>query len=261
MNKRFQFNDYWNSTLYDDRHAFVSKFGNHLLELLQPRKKEAILDLGSGTGDLANELAKLGADVTGVDQSSNMVAKALSKYPHLLFDVADATNLPFTERFNAVFSNAVLHWVLDAEAALKSISRALKPGGRFVAEFGGKGNVETITTELITQIKEAGYPYSLKQFPWYFPSIGEYASLMEKTGFSVSFAQLYERPTPLEGADGFRNWLEMFANPFFNGIDEQDKQAIIAKTEIALQPVLIEEGQWIADYKRLVVVGYKIPIK
>ena len=142
MNKRFQFNDYWNSTLYDDRHAFVSKFGNHLLELLQPRKKEAILDLGSGTGDLANELANLGADVTGVDQSSNMVAKARSKYPHLLFDVADATNLPFTERFNAVFSNAVLHWVLDAEAALKSISRALKPGGRFVAELEAKGTLK-----------------------------------------------------------------------------------------------------------------------
>lgn len=257
MNKRSHFNHHWNSTLYDDRHEFVSKFGNHLLELLQPRKNEPILDLGAGTGDLANELAKLGADVTGVDQSSNMVAKARSKYPHLSFDVADATNLPFTETFNAVFSNAVLHWVLDAEAALTSIWRVLKPGGRFVAEFGGKGNVETITTELIAQIKQAGYSYSIKQFPWYFPSIGEYASLMEKTGFSVSFAQLYERPTPLEGEDGFHNWLEMFASPFFNGIDQQDKQTIIAKTEIALQPVLMEEGQWIADYKRLVVVGYK----
>ncbi|GIN12395.1 SAM-dependent methyltransferase [Shouchella clausii] len=261
MNKRSYFEDHWNSTLYDDRHAFVSKFGNHLLELLKPRKTESILDLGAGTGDLANELAKLGVDVTGVDQSSSMVAKARSKYPHLSFDVADATNLPFTETFDAVFSNAVLHWVLDAEAALKSIWRVLKPGGRFVAEFGGKGNVETITTELIAQIKQAGYPYSIKQFPWYFPSIGEYASLMEKTGFSVSLAQLYERPTPLEGEDGFRNWLDMFARPFFNEIDEQDKQGIIAKTEIALQPVLMEEGQWIADYKRLVVIGYKIPIK
>lgn len=139
----------WDANLYDNKHSFVSKYGKSLVELLAPKKGEKVLDLGCGTGDLANTLYKYGGEIVGVDKSENMVKQAINKYPHIQFMVQDVTNLAYHSEFDAVFSNATLHWVQPPIQALYGIYQSLKQGGRFVAEFGGKGNIQTITSEII----------------------------------------------------------------------------------------------------------------
>ena len=249
--------DNWNADLYDDKHSFVAKFGNNLVELLNPTQGEKILDLGCGTGDLTNTIHNFGAETLGIDKSENMVKQALHKYPHLKFMVQDATSLNFLSEFDAVFSNATLHWVHPPIQALEGVYQSLKIGGRFVAEFGGKGNVQTISDEIIRQIKQAGFPFSKEQFPWYYPSIGEYSSLMEKVGFRVTFAQHFDRPTPLDGENGLRNWITMFGDELFNGIPIESKNDIILKVEENVKELLYIEGKWMTDYKRLRVIGVK----
>ncbi|MBD3107941.1 methyltransferase domain-containing protein [Bacillus sp. AGMB 02131] len=243
----------WNANLYDTKHGFVSKYGNELVDLLAPVAGERILDLGCGTGDLAKRLTELEVEVVGVDQSESMVQQAKAKYPEIAFEVQDATKLPYDNEFDAVFSNAVLHWVKEPEQALAGIYRSLKPGGRFVAEFGGKDNVQAIISAIISQLPE----FAANQFPWYYPSIGEYATLMETAGFRVTFACHFDRPTPLDGENGLRNWIDMFAGSFFEGISTEQQAFIIEKVEEQLKPVLFVDGKWIADYKRLRVVGIK----
>lgn len=137
------------------------------------------------------------------------------------------------------------------------IYQCLKKRGRFVAEFGGKGNVQTITDEIIDQIKVAGFDFKKEQFPWFYPSIAEYSTLMEDVGFRVTFAQHYDRPTKLDGDDGLKNWIAMFGNHLFNGIPEKAKNKIVAKVESNLKETLYKDGNWIADYKRIRVIGVK----
>ncbi|WP_338448452.1 methyltransferase domain-containing protein [Niallia oryzisoli] len=251
--------DQWDANLYDNKHAFVSKLGSDLIDLLAPQKGEDILDLGCGTGDLAMKLFDFGANVTGVDQSENMIHTAKNKYPFIQFIVQDAVNLNYHHEFDAVFSNATLHWVKPPKQALQGIFNGLKHGGRFVAEFGAKGNVKTITDEIIKAIKRFGFEYKMEHFPWYYPSSGEYTSLMEEVGFEVVFAQLFERPTSLEGEYGLKNWIEMFGNSLFEGIPETSKREIITNVEQRLMPDLYnQEAQcWVADYKRIRVIGMK----
>ena len=249
-------NDLWNAQLYNRQHQFVSELGQSALQLLNPTKDEDILDLGCGTGDLTAKIAQH-AHVIGIDQSKNMIELAKENYPTLSFMVADACHLPFENKFDAIFSNAVLHWIKTPEMVAQSIFKSLKPGGRFVAEFGGENNVEIITSQLIAQIKQAGFPFQKEDFPWYFPSIAEYTSLLEKIGFKIQLAYHFDRPTPLIGDDGLRNWIEMFSPTFFTKLSSAEKQAIIAQTEIACRPYIWKENQWIADYKRLQIVAYK----
>ena len=249
--------DHWDASLYDVKHSFVSKYGNNLVELLAPRAGERILDLGCGTGDLAHTLYEFGVEVVGVDKSENMVKQAINKYPHIPFMVQDATNLVYHDEFDAVFSNATLHWVQPPIEAVKGIYQSLKQGGKLVAEFGGKGNVQTITDEIIQQIESSGFEFKAGQFPWFYPSIAEYSKLMEEVGFRVAFAQHYDRPTQLDGENGLRNWINMFGGMLFDGIPEHTKDRIIKNVEINLKETLYQEGIWIADYKRIRVVGIK----
>lgn len=248
-------NESWNAALYDSQHSFVSVFGESLIELLAPQKGERILDLGCGTGDLAMYLFDCGVDVIGVDNSENMILQARSKYPNIHFSVKDATDLGYSEEFDAVFSNAVLHWVKPPEQALNSIYKSLKAEGRFVAEFGGKGNVQMITGAIIKEIGNAGFPFN--HFPWYYPSIAEYSSLMEKAGFRVTFAQHFDRPTKLDGDNGLKNWIDMFGSNLFTGIPVDKKDSIISKVERNLKEILYQDGHWVADYKRIRVIGIK----
>lgn len=249
--------DHWNANLYDGKHSFVSKFGQGVIELLAPTHGEQILDLGCGTGDLANTIQGLGADVIGIDKSKNMVKQAQLKYPEIPFTVKDATDLGYQDEFNAIFSNATLHWVKAPKRALQNIYAALKPGGRFVAEFGGKGNVQSITNELSHQYQQIGINYDDTHFPWYFPSIGEYTTLMEEVGFTVGIALYFDRPTPLEGENGLANWLEMFGSSLFYGVDEQTKKQLINRVEDNVRTRLYQNGGWVADYKRIRVLGIK----
>jgi trans-aconitate methyltransferase len=249
--------DQWNATLYDQNHGFVTNYGQSLLEFLNPKAGEQILDIGCGTGDLANQIAQSGAQVYGIDASLNMIVQAKAKYPALQFSNEDATQLTFSNTFDAVFSNATLHWIKEPQKVLACLYNALKPNGRFVVEFGGKGNVKTITDEILRQFQNLDKPLTVDQFPWYFPSIAEYTTLLEQVGFDVLLAQHYDRPTPLIGHDGLKNWIEMFGGLFFEQLTELEKQHLIQQVEQNLRSKLLMDGEWIADYKRLRIVAVK----
>ncbi|NEP46696.1 MAG: class I SAM-dependent methyltransferase, partial [Okeania sp. SIO2H7] len=230
----------WNAKLYDNKHSFVSSLGLDLLELLSPQMGEKIIDLGCGTGHLSYKITSKGAKVIGVDSAPSMISQAHSNYPNLDFQLQSAADLSFKHKFDAVFSNATLHWIKsEKEEVIAEIWRVLKPGGRFVAEFGGKGNVWEIIQGIYAALDAAGCGNNKQLNPWYFPSIGEYASLLEKEGFDVSFARLFPRPTPLSDGDkGLRNWIDMFAGCFFEGVSGEDRLNILADVEERLRPKL-----------------------
>ncbi|MBO3463936.1 methyltransferase domain-containing protein [Aetokthonos hydrillicola Thurmond2011] len=248
----------WNTTLYEGKHSFVWERAEDLFKLLSPQVGERILDLGCGTGQLTEKIAAAGSVAIGIDADSSMVEKARHNYPHLQFAVADARDFKVEQPCDAIFSNAVLHWIPESDAVIRSIYQALKPGGRFVAEFGGKGNVKAITQELFSVLEAMNLTSSTTFIPWYFPSIGEYTSCLEKHGFEVIYAALLDRPTPLSDGDaGMANWLEMFANRFFLGLSAEQKTNVIHAVEDRLKPMLYQDGTWIADYRRIRVVALK----
>lgn len=244
----------WDATLYDAKHSFVSQLATDLVELLAPQNKEHILDLGCGTGYLTHKLATSGAEVIGIDSAPSMINQAQKNYNYLHFEVADGTNLQFTEEFDAVFSNAVLHWIKEPQKVIASIYRALKPGGRFVAEFGGKGNIKSIITAVNNAIGEPSYSVNVN--PWYFPSISEYGTLLEDQGLELTFATLFERLTPLEdGERGMENWLKMFGS--FLDVPNDIRNSVLANIENQLRPTLYKDGTWFVDYRRIRVVAFK----
>ena len=246
----------WDTSLYDQKHAFVYEYGKGIIPLLKPQPGELILDLGCGTGHLSQIIAESGAHVIGIDSSASMIETARSTYPQLEFHVADARDLSFESPFDAIFSNATLHWIPEAEQVARCIARSLKPGGRFVAEFGGKNCVATITTAIQESFRAV--LHRGVDFGWYFPSIGEYASLLEKHDLDVRSALLFERPTPLEdGEMGLRNWIRMFGDRVFHNVPDDVKQQILTHTEEKTRDRLFNNDQWIADYTRLRIVAYK----
>lgn len=247
--------DRWNAELYDARHAFVWQQAGAVLELLAPRAGERILDVGCGTGDLTAQIASTGAEVVGIDQSPTMIEQARQKHPGLHFAVLDARHFSFAERFDAVFSNAALHWVREADAVIAGVQQVLKPGGRFVAEFGGRGNVRAICAALDAACRATlGQPFANS---WYYPGIAEYAGKLEAAGLEVVFAALVDRPTPLEGDDGLRNWVRMFASDVLAAVPEEKREAFFELVETAERAALFREGRWVADYRRLRVVAWK----
>ena len=246
----------WNAQLYENNHAFVWQYGEDVVQLLAPQPKEQILDLGCGTGHLTAKIAASGAKVVGMDADVAMIEQAKQNYPELEFVIADAQKFRFDRSFDAVFSNATLHWVRDPEAAIQCIERALKPAGRLVAEFGGKGNIQTILQAIDQALNTIGQS-SQRLNPWYFPSISEYTNLLEKNGFEVSFAVLFDRPTLVEDQAGLVNWLEMFANCFFTNASAQERSNLLIAIENNLRPVLYQDGSWILDYRRLRVLATK----
>lgn len=247
----------WNAVLYDQKHNFVSKFGGSLVELLAPQKGETVLDLGCGTGDLASGIANQGSIVHGIDASETMIHQAQRKYPKIQFSVQDATQMDVHHQFDAVFSNAALHWIKQPEMVAQNVYNALKPNGRFVAEMGGKGNISSIVNAIKQSMNELGYTYIEDYFPWYFPTAEEYSKLLERAGFQVKMMTLYERPTPLIGDEGIRNWLQMFSNNIFQHLSETQKKNVIQLCEEILKPQLYKEHTWIADYWRLRFVAVK----
>ena len=223
-----------------------------MIDLLDPQHNERILDLGCGTGELAQAISEKGATVVGLDADPQMIAKVKHQFPAVNFQVADARSFHFPEPFDAVFSNAALHWVPESERVVASIAKSLKPGGRFVAEFGGKGNVGAIAKYL----DEATNP---KLNPWYFPSIADYSSLLEKYDLEVIFAQLYDRPTPLnEGEAGLRNWILMFGESYLEELSSVEKEQVLRGAEENLRPILYNGTPWVADYRRIRVVAKRV---
>lgn len=248
----------WKPEVYDDKMAFVSQYGKDVIGLLQPQPGERIIDLGCGTGDLTFEISRSGAEVTGIDLSESMIAKAKTKYPGLRFEVGDAEQLGSADPVDAVFSNAALHWIKNAGKAAESVWNLLAPGGRFVAEFGGKGNVETIVNSITQVLKEEGIDADQLN-PWYFPSLGEYAGLLERQGFRVVYAVHFDRPTKLEsGENGLAHWLSTFAESiFFQTLTRQEKERLYQRIAARARNELFNDGCWYADYKRLRIAAVK----
>ncbi|WP_224773265.1 class I SAM-dependent methyltransferase [Metabacillus idriensis] len=248
----------WNADLYDDKLSFVSNFGKGVVELLQPQKGEKILDLGCVTGDLTYEIFNSGAIVKGIDFSREMIETARKKYPEIPFSDENGETFRTNEKYDAIFSNAALHWMKRADKVVESVELALRPGGRFVAEFGGQGNVQTVIRGIIEVLSEEYGMNVAKRNPWYFPSIGEYSTLLEQYGFKVSYAHHFDRPTPLtDGEKGLNHWLDSFADDFFPEFSKEEKMVIYEKIKDKIQSALYKNDIWVADYKRIRIVAIK----
>lgn len=245
----------WNAGLYDDKHGFVSQYGEALINWLQPSAGEAILDLGCGTGKLANDIAGFGTALTGIDASAEMIEKAKVSYPSLEFFVKDATDFSFEEKFDAVFSNATLHWISDQPSTLKNVWNSLKPGGRFVFEMGGQHNVASMVNALQAALKEHGSDELTDH--WYFPSVATYATLLEKQGFTIRQTLYFKRDTKLEGEDGMKNWFNMFGSFFFKHVPAATMEKVIQHAVELLKETHYREGNWYADYVRLRMIATK----
>jgi trans-aconitate 2-methyltransferase len=187
-----------------------------------------------------------------------MVAAAQAAYPKLKFDVVDARTLNFYETFDAVFSNATLHWIHEPELVLRGIFKALRPGGRFVAELGGKNNIRAMQEAFDDALVELGAARPGEVQPWYYPSVSEYAQLAEKHGFEVRMIRLFDRPTPLaDGEAGLRNWIVMFGGDYLAKAGVTKREEFLRSVEDKLRPQLFRDGQWCADYRRLRLAAFK----
>ena len=240
-------NQVWDPKRYAKEAGFVSALGLPVVELLAPKSGERILDLGCGDGTLALKLMEIGCEVVGVDASSEFVAAAREKGVDARR--MDGQKLLFDHEFDAVFSNAALHWMTNPEAVIAGVHTALKPSGRFVGEFGGRGNVARIVEALNQALREYNVdPGPLN--PWYFPSADEYGMLLTEGGFSVRELTLFSRPTPL--SEDILGWLNTFALNFLTSVPADDRAAFLERVREKLtRSIQDARGKWIADYVRL----------
>jgi trans-aconitate methyltransferase len=241
----------WSASGYAQHAGFVPALGAGILEKLAPVAGERILDLGCGDGTLTERIAERGAHVVGIDASPDMIAAALGR--GLDAREMDATALTFRSEFDAVFSNAVLHWIHDQDAVLSGVVRALIPGGRFVAEFGGFTNIAAISVALRAVLGRHGIPYTRH---WYYPTPAAYRALLERHGLTVEFATLFPRPTPLP--TGMAGWLHTFGHGALSAVPDDQCAAVEEEIIELLEPSLCDEcGNWTADYVRLQVIARK----
>lgn len=237
----------WDPERYARNAPFVPELGEPLIDLLQPRPGEKILDLGCGDGVLTEKIAAAGARVVGVDSSPDQVAAARAR--GLDARVADGQALDFEAAFDGVVSNAALHWMRAPDAVIEGVWRALRPGGRFVGEMGGAGNVARITAALTAALERRGIDGPAAN-PWFFPTPEDYTGRLRSRGFQVVHMDLFERPTPLPGELG--GWLETFAESFLFCLPADERPAFIAEVAEALAgPLRDEQGCWHVDYVRL----------
>jgi trans-aconitate methyltransferase len=237
----------WDPQRYARNARYVSDLGAGVLDLLAPQPGERILDLGCGDGALTKTLRDLGGRVTGVDSSEEQIAAAAAL--GLDVKVADAQRLAFTDEFDAVFSNAALHWMKDPDAVIAGVWRALRPGGRFVAEMGGAGNIAEIRRALTASFARRGLDAG-RLSPWYFPSAEEYGDKLRAAGFRVRTIELFARPTPLPTS--LADWLDTFAEPFLLTLAPAAREEVKAEIERSAAGALRQaDGRWQADYVRL----------
>ncbi len=238
----------WQADRYAQHAHFVPALGQPVLELLQPQPSERILDLGCGDGVLTEKIAAAGASVVGVDGGPDMVAAAQKR--GLDAHVMDGQKLTFNGEFDAVFSNAAIHWMkTDPDGVIAGVWRALRPGGRFVAEMGGHGCIAAITVALIAVLDKRGLD-ARPIIPWYFPTVDDYRARLEQCGFAVEYIELIPRPTLLP--TNMAGWLETFTGLFFRQLPAEERLAARDEVLALLKPVLCDEqGRWTGDYIRL----------
>ena len=237
----------WNPDNYARNARFVSDLGEPLLQLLNARPGETILDLGCGDGALTEKLARSGCQVFGVDASLAQLRAARQR--NVRVAVMDGQRLSIKNRFDAVFTNAALHWMKQPDKVIEGVAQALKPRGRFVGEFGGKGNVETIRSALHAALHRRNIdPRQID--PWYYPSPEKYRELLKRYGFTVEYIELIPRPNHLPG--DILGWLETFAQPFSNAVVQSDRIKFLDEVRSNIQaPLRQPDGSWCADYVRL----------
>lgn len=237
----------WDPDRYARNARFVADLGAPVLDLLAPQPGERILDLGCGDGALTQKIAAVGAHVVGVDASEEMVAAAQKL--GLDARVMDGQALTFDGEFDAVFSNAALHWMRNADDVIAGVRRALRPGGRFVAEMGGQGNISRLLASAVRALAKRGIDGSNLEFRYY-PSVEEYRGKLERGGFLVNYIELIPRPTPLPGRLG--NWFDTFGDMFLNTVPPSEREALKGEIEQeAAAELQNPDGSWTADYVRL----------
>ena len=246
----------WNAKEYRDDFSFVPKYGADVLELIDAAPGALAVDLGCGNGGLTGQLVERGYKVIGVDASPEMLALAREKHPGVRFVEADARNFQLEQKADVIFSNAVLHWIDAAEqdALIANIAAQLKTGGQLVCEFGGKGCAETVHSALTEVFAAHGLQYKRT---FYFPTIGEYAPMLERHGLRVTYATLFDRPTLQQNQDGLADWIRMFDKAPFAGISADQQEVLIREAEAKLRPVLCRDGQWFIDYVRIRIRAVK----
>lgn len=236
----------WNPEAYARDTGFVSDLGADLIALFDPKPGEEILDLGCGDGRLTERLAATGASVTGVDSSADQIAAAAAR--GLDAHVMDGHALTFEDAFDGVISNAALHWMTAPDKAIAGVARALRPGGRFIGEMGGSGNVAAVRAALRDAMDRRGLDYAGAD-PWYFPDAEEYGGKLRAAGFDVHDIEIFDRPTPM--AAGFRAWVEVFGPRFIEQVAPGEREAFFDEIESRARPGLYRDGGWVIDYVRL----------
>lgn len=244
----------WDGDNYAENFNFVYRYGEGLLNLIRASEGALVCDLGCGTGELTDKIRRRGYRAVGVDASAEMLKKAAEAYPDLEWVEADALSFGLAEWADVVFSNAVFHWIEREKQPklLQNIAANLKRGGSLVCEFGGSGCAKTVHDALKTCFEKRGLTYV---HPHYFPTVGEYAPLLEAAGFRVEYARLFDRPTKQSG--GVAAWIKMFLAAPFYGLEERVKQEIVAEAEEVCKPKLFVGGAWWIDYVRICFTAVK----
>ena len=247
----------WDAKGYKERFSFVHEYGEDVMSLLTAKPGASVVDLGCGNGALTRKLAGKGYHVTGVDASPEMIALAREAHPELTFSCEDALSFSLDEPADAIFSNAVFHWI-DADkqdALIANVARNLVPGGELVCEFGGYGNGEAVhgTLERCFEARGLAYPRT-----FFFPTVGQYAPMLERHGLLVEFATLFDRPTPQKSADGLSDWIRMFIKKPFEGMPEELKADIVREANERLRDTLLMDGVWVIDYVRIRLRARKV---
>lgn len=245
----------WDAKKYNTTHDFIFKYGAGLLDLL-PKEPKKVLDIGCGTGALTNQIAELGHDVTGIDQSLNMIHQAKESYPKLNFlqqDILKPTDQ--LQQYDIAFSNAVFHWITDQELLVKSINAHLNENGQLICEFGAVGNVQMIRESFGRELAKLGFPF---EEPFCFTASEDYREMLERNQFEVVEILEYDRPTPLkEGQNGLKHWMEQFYVTELDALTTEQKRRVFENMEQELKSKLWKEDHWEADYRRLRIRAIK----
>ena len=240
----------WDAEKYRDDFSFVHQYGEDVLNLIKSKPGAFVVDLGCGNGALSSKLAESGYRVIGIDASEEMLKTAKALHPEITFQRGDACSFQLKEKADVIFSNAVFHWIDEEkqQTMIQNLADQLAEGGELICEFGGKGCAETVHLALERAFFRRGLKYPRT---FYFPTIGTYAPILEKAGFRVEYAVLFDRPTLQKSEDGLREWINMFVTAPFKGISESQKEEIIQEAEKETREKLYRDGKWYIDYVRI----------